>query len=45
MSDFEIECHECGWQGKNPDLLSQDDDKEGIYCPECGSKDIKVLKK
>jgi len=46
MSDFEIECHECGWLGKNPDLVSQDDDtKESIYCPDCGSKDIKDLKK
>jgi DNA-directed RNA polymerase subunit RPC12/RpoP len=45
MSDFEIECLECGWQGKKPDLVSVDDDaKEGMYCPDCGSKDIKDLK-
>ncbi|MBW1847039.1 MAG: hypothetical protein JRI53_03360 [Deltaproteobacteria bacterium] len=46
MSDFEIECSECGWQGKKLDLLNHNDDaKEGIYCPDCGSKDIKDLKK
>ena len=46
MSDFEIECRECGWQGKKSDLLSlNDQEKECIYCPDCGGKDIRDLKR
>ena len=46
ISNSEIKCFECGWQGKKTDLLSlSDDNKEGICCPDCGNKDIKDLKK
>jgi DNA-directed RNA polymerase subunit RPC12/RpoP len=45
MNNFEIECLECGWQGKKSDLLKlKDQDKERICCPDCGSMDMKDLK-
>lgn len=46
MSDFEIECSDCGWCGKKSDLVSLgNEDEEHLCCPDCGSKDIKDLKR
>ena len=49
MSDYEIECEECGWAGVSAELHCSDDDfKSGKssevisfnLCPDCGSESI-----
>lgn len=48
MSDYEIECIECGWSGRREELLCSDEDFESDkdssqikfnICPDCGEVD------
>jgi hypothetical protein len=48
MSDYEIECIECGWSGRREELHCSDEDDNSEKkvddiafncCPDCGEKD------
>ena len=46
MSDDQKECQDCGWRGETAELDLTNDgsgDPTHIFCPDCGSEDIKDL--
>jgi hypothetical protein len=46
MADQELECKECGWQGKESALGNQtvDSGEETLeFCPECGGSDFEKI--
>ena len=43
MADYELECNECGWQGRESALENQtvESGEETLtFCPDCGGSDF-----
>ena len=43
ISDFLVQCDECGWEGNNADLETTEL-PEGVFdkCPECGAPEDSI---
>jgi len=35
-------CEDCGWEGTQFDLISDENDDQGELCPECGSEEVTI---
>ena len=46
MADYELECNECGWQGRESALENQtvESGSETFnFCPDCGGSDFEKV--